>query len=140
MWLLIGGFIAVALFTSAAVHAVDKGEIKDGIVTTKSGLKYKDLKVGAGAQAQDGKKVTVHYVGKFMDGKQFDSSRGKGPFEVTLGTGSVIKGWEEGLVGVKAGGKRLLIIPPELAYGKTGSGRIPPNATLYFEIEVLKVE
>jgi FKBP-type peptidyl-prolyl cis-trans isomerase FkpA len=117
------------------------GAISDeGFRGLPNGLKIKDEVVGTGPEVLAGSKVKVHYTGKFMDGKQFDSSRGKDPFEAHLGSGGVIKGWEEGLQGMKEGGKRKLIIPPDLAYGKNGSGMIPPNATLYFEIEVLKVE
>jgi FKBP-type peptidyl-prolyl cis-trans isomerase len=113
---------------------------EEGYRGMPNGLMIKDEVVGSGEEVQAGKKLTVHYTGKFMDGKPFDSSRGKDPFEVALGGGTVIKGWDEGLVGMKVGGTRKLIVPPDLAYGKSGSGKIPPNARLYFEIELLKVE
>jgi len=101
-----------------------------------------DLKVGTGAQAEPYTKVKVHYTGWLMDGTKFDSSLDRGkPIEFTLGSQRVIPGWELGLLGMKVGGRRQLIIPPELAYGKKGAGTvIPPNATLKFEVELLGVE
>ena len=109
---------------------------------TSSGLKIEDLKVGTGAEAVSGKKVTVHYTGTLTDGKKFDSSLDrKQPFTFTLGAHQVIAGWDQGVAGMKVGGKRKLTIPPELGYGASGAGNvIPPNATLIFEIELLKVE
>ena len=110
-----------------------------------SGLKYTDEKVGTGAEAKRGEKVTVHYTGwLYVDGKRgkkFDSSVDRGqPFTFKFGAGKVIKGWDEGVDGMKVGGKRELIIPPELGYGQGGAGNvIPPNATLDFEVELLKV-
>ncbi len=111
-------------------------------VTTNSGLKYQDLKAGTGEPARSGDYVTVHYVGMLADGKEFDSSVKHGkPFSFMIDKDQVIKGWHEGLVGMKAGGKRRLTIPPQLAYGSEGSrGAIPPNATLTFDIELLKIE
>jgi FKBP-type peptidyl-prolyl cis-trans isomerase FkpA len=104
-------------------------------------LKIEDSVVGKGAEAVAGKKVTVHYTGKLTDGKQFDSSVGKEPFTFTLGAGEVISGWDKGVAGMKIGGKRKLTIPPEMAYGTTGAGSIiPPNATLMFDVELLKVQ
>jgi FKBP-type peptidyl-prolyl cis-trans isomerase len=107
-----------------------------------SELKMTDSKVGSGAEAVANKKVTVHYRGTLMDGKEFDSSYNrKTPFSFTLGTGQVIKGWDEGVKGMKVGGKRTLMIPPHLAYGERGAGGvIPPNAPLKFEVELLNVE
>src|SRR5262245_28026893 len=101
-------------------------------ITTESGLKYADLKVGDGALAKMGSEVQVHYTGTFEDGRKFDSSLDRGkPYPVVIGKSSVIKGWHEGLQGMKAGGKRRLIIPPNLAYGPDGRPpQIPPNATL----------
>ena len=109
---------------------------------TVTELKSEDLVVGSGVQAVAGKKVTVNYVGTLTDGTKFDSSIDRGtPFSFSLGAGEVIKGWDEGVVGMKVGGKRLLTIPSNLAYGEFGAGGvIPPNATLIFEIELLKVE
>ena len=107
----------------------------------ENGLKVEDIMVGTLPQAQAGKKVTVNYSGTLTDGTQFDSSYGKAPFTFNLGAGQVIKGWDQGVVGMKVGGKRKLTIPPELGYGASGAGNvIPPNATLIFEVELLKVE
>lgn len=107
-----------------------------------SQLKIEDEVVGAGEEAVTGKKVTVNYVGTLTDGKKFDSSYDRNqPFSFALGSGQVIKGWDEGVVGMKVGGKRKLTIPPELGYGDRGAGvDIPPGATLIFEVELLKVE
>ncbi len=106
-------------------------------------LQSTDRVVGTGAEAVAGKKVTVEYTGTLADGKKFDSSKDHGqPFSFTLGAGQVIKGWDTGVLGMKVGGKRTLVIPPALAYGEGGTpdGSIPKNATLSFEIELLKVE
>lgn len=110
--------------------------------TTPSGLKYVDLVEGTGPTPQRGQTVTVHYTGTLENGMKFDSSVDKNrPFPFVLGTGSVIKGWDEGLASMKIGGKRKLIIPPHLGYGVTGSPpKIPPNATLIFEVELLDIK
>lgn len=102
-------------------------------------LVAQDEVVGTGAQAQAGSQVTVNYVGKLQDGTVFDSTSGKQPFQFTLGVGQVIPGWDQGLQGMKVGGKRLLIIPPSLAYGTQGVGPIPPNSTLIFEVTLVSV-
>jgi FKBP-type peptidyl-prolyl cis-trans isomerase len=109
--------------------------------TTASGLQYWDIKVGTGATAAAGKMVKVHYTGWLTNGKKFDSSIDRGqPFAFSLGAGQVIKGWDEGVAGMKVGGKRQLKIPPELGYGARGAGNaIPPNSSLIFDVELLDV-
>jgi FKBP-type peptidyl-prolyl cis-trans isomerase len=113
----------------------------DGVKTT-SGLQYWDIKVGTGTEAKDGSHVKVHYTGWLTTGKKFDSSVDAGtPFDFTIGKGDVIKGWDEGVTGMKVGGKRQLRIPPGLAYGERGyPGAIPANATLIFDIQLLAVK
>ncbi len=110
-------------------------------VTTDSGLKYVVLNEGTGATPKAGQTVVVHYTGTLEDGTKFDSSRDRGqPFSFKLGAGQVIKGWDEGLSTMKVGDRRQLIIPPELGYGARGAGGvIPPNATLVFDVELLKI-
>ncbi|AHB06448.1 MULTISPECIES: FKBP-type peptidyl-prolyl cis-trans isomerase [Pandoraea] len=110
-------------------------------ITTSSGLEYDDLQVGEGAEAVAGKTVSVHYTGWLTDGTKFDSSKDRNqPFDFVLGGGMVIRGWDEGVQGMKVGGKRKLVIPPQLGYGARGAGGvIPPNATLVFEVELLDV-
>ena len=108
---------------------------------TASGLQYWDIKVGTGATADRGMTVKVHYTGWLTSGKKFDSSVGQAPFKFRIGAHQVIKGWEEGVSGMKVGGKRQLRIPPDLAYGAQGyPGAIPPNATLIFDIQLLGME
>ena len=109
--------------------------------TTANGLTYQDVTEGTGAEAVKGDQVSVHYTGWLMDGTKFDSSKDRGdPFEFRLGGGQVIKGWDEGVAGMKIGGTRKLTIPPSLGYGARGAGGvIPPNATLVFEVELLGV-
>ena len=107
-----------------------------------AGLVKEDIKVGKGPEAKSGDRVSVHYTGTLLDGTKFDSSRDRGePFEFSLGLGQVIKGWDLGVVGMKKGGKRKLTIPGDLAYGKAGSPpKIPPDATLVFDVELLEIK
>jgi FKBP-type peptidyl-prolyl cis-trans isomerase len=109
---------------------------------TASGLNYDDETVGTGKEAKSGDTVDVHYTGWLKDGTKFDSSKDRGrPFSFQVGAGRVIKGWDEGVAGMKEGGKRKLVIPPDLGYGARGApGAIPPNAELTFEVELLKVK
>jgi len=111
-------------------------------ITTASGLIIEELKVGTGAEAAAGQYVSVHYTGWLTDGSKFDSSKDRGdPFEFPLGAGHVIRGWDEGVQGMKVGGSRKLTIPSDLGYGARGAGGvIPPNATLVFEVELLGTE
>ena len=112
------------------------------VVTTDSGLRYQEITVGEGDPAESDDTLRLHYVGWLEDGTQFDSSRKRGkPYELTLGLGQSIKGMEEGVTGMRAGGKRKLRIPPKLGYGDEGFGRlIPPGAVLIFEVELLEIE
>ncbi len=109
--------------------------------TTATGLVISEIVTGNGDEARAGQNVTVHYTGWLVDGQKFDSSKDRDePFEFPLGAGRVIRGWDEGVQGMKVGGKRKLTIPPELGYGARGAGGvIPPNATLVFEVELLEV-
>ena len=133
-------FVVVALVFVFSTAAIAK------VVTMQNGLKVEDTKVGTGAEAVAGKKVFVHYTGWLYEGgnkgKKFDSSLDRGkPFSFPLGAGMVIKGWDQGVAGMKVGGKRTLIIPSALGYGARGAGSdIPPNADLIFDVELLDVK
>ena len=125
---------------AASVPSAQTGPEADKLIIT-------DTKVGTGKEAMAGAAVTVNYTGwlyrplaKQWHGKQFDSSIGRGPFDFSLGRGMVIKGWDQGVLGMKVGGKRTLIIPSELAYGPKSAGEIPPNSTLIFDVELLDVK
>ncbi|MEJ2573940.1 MAG: FKBP-type peptidyl-prolyl cis-trans isomerase [Gammaproteobacteria bacterium] len=148
-------FVPLAVILSAAIFSVNgcSKSVESNKETSMSGssaaeLIKNDVVVGSGEEATAGKTVSVHYTGWLYDesapehkGKKFDSSRDRGqPFEFRLGAGQVIKGWDQGVAGMKVGGQRTLIIPPELGYGSRGAGRvIPPNATLVFDVELLGV-
>jgi len=128
--------------TTAAKKPVAAGPTKvtgDG-TKTASGLQYWDIKVGTGPEAQSGQTAKMHYTGWLTSGKKFDSSIGSQPYEFKIGAGEVIKGWDEGVLGMKVGGKRQLRIPPNLAYGDKGyPGVIPPGATLIFDVQLVSV-
>lgn len=139
--------VAALLAVACGGPAPDEGQEKTmtadaNQVTTASGLKYTDLKPGDGATAKAGDTVQVHYTGTLESGKKFDSSRDRGtPLEFQVGVGQVIKGWDEGIAGMKVGGQRTLVIPPDLGYGASGAGGvIPPNATLIFDVELVGIK
>lgn len=120
--------------TEAYLEAADfKGNIKRMVID--------DIKIGTGEEVKKGDKVAVHYVGTLQNGQEFDNSKKRGStFEFTVGAGQVIKGWDEGLIGMKTGGERILVIPPEMAYGEQGIGPIPGGATLIFAIELVEIK
>ena len=128
--------------TASAPSASVPMKVTGQPTTTASGLQYWDIVVGTGATAAPGNNVKVHYSGFLTTGEKFDSSRDRGePFSFPLGAGQVIKGWDEGVAGMKVGGQRQLRIPPALGYGAAGAGgAIPPNATLIFDVELLGVD
>lgn len=128
--------------SSAAPNTSAPTKVTGEPTKTPTGLEYWDIKVGTGEKAIRGEKVVVDYTGWLTNGKKFDSSVGTGrPFEFVLGHGDVIKGWDEGVAGMKVGGKRQLRIPPELAYGARGyPGAIPPNSTLIFDVQLVAVK
>jgi FKBP-type peptidyl-prolyl cis-trans isomerase len=152
------GFVAVTILTLAVIvlaqtpthkpiHVVRPNTTAPTKVTgdgvkTESGLQYWDIKLGLGPLAKAGDHVKVHYTGWLTTGKKFDSSVGTNqPYDFTLGQSEVIRGWDEGIVGMKVGGKRQLRIPPELAYGEAGhSPQIPQNATLIFDVQLLAIK
>lgn len=137
------GLLLTLIVLTYKGNSVEATMSKQNLITTKSGLQYEDLIVGNGAECKaSGHTVVVHYTGMLTNGQKFDSSEDRGePFEFEIGRGMVIQGWEEGLVGMKVGGERKLIIPPELGYGSRGfPGLIPENSTLVFNVKLLAVE
>lgn len=135
-------FLTYLLFTAPLMNLFNPPPA-DNLDTQapQTGFVIQEIIVGEGALAEPGDILTVHYIGTLSDGRVFDSSLEKNlPFSFTLGTGQVIRGWDEGLSGMRVGGKRLLIIAPDYGYGEFGVGIIPPNSTLIFEIELLDVE
>lgn len=143
------GSIIVAAVAGVTMMIAGKVEEKPATTTNQTQitredameLEMKDIVVGTGAEAVDGKKVSVHYTGTLTNGTKFDSSLDRNePFEFTLGAGDVIAGWDQGVKGMKVGGKRNLVIPASLGYGERSVGTIPPNSTLIFDIELLAVE
>jgi FKBP-type peptidyl-prolyl cis-trans isomerase len=140
--LALAGLVARTASAQKAASTGGPTKVTGEPTKTASGLEYWDIKVGAGATAQTGQHVKVDYTGWLTSGKKFDSSVGTGkPFDFMLGAGQVIKGWDEGVVGMKVGGKRQLRIPPDLAYGAKGyPGAIPPNATLIFDVQLVDVK
>ena len=139
----IAAVIIVALLAGAAAYLLVPGlpGRAGAEVTTPSGLKYTDLVVGSGPSPRVGQTAVVHYTGTLTDGTKFDSSRDKGqPYSFALGTGAVIKGWDEGVATMKVGGRRQLVVPPVLGYGPVPRALIPANSTLVFDVELLDVK
>lgn len=135
--------VVIAILTLAAVAylLIYRGKQGGTEVTTASGLKYIDTAEGSGPTPRSGQLISVHYTGTLVNGTKFDSSHDRGkPYEFRIGTGAVIKGWDEGLMTVKVGGKRKLIIPPSLGYGNNPQGKIPPNSTLLFDVELVDIK
>jgi len=140
--IVVGVAVLAVLVAACAQSQAPSGGGGGNEVTTPSGLKYEDTKLGAGPEAKAGQMAVVHYTGWLTDGKKFDSSKDRGqPFSFPLGGGRVIKGWDEGVQGMKVGGTRKLTIPATLGYGAQGTpgGPIPPNATLVFEVDLLEL-
>jgi hypothetical protein len=141
----IAGVVIAALLAAGLIYFLTRkgggNQASGNEVTTASGLKYVDIVEGTGPTPQVGQTVVVHYTGTLQNGTKFDSSLDKGqPFSFPIGRGSVIKGWDEGLMTMKVGGKRRLIIPPKLGYGAQAQAKIPANSTLIFEVEMLGIK
>ncbi|MBM4134651.1 MAG: FKBP-type peptidyl-prolyl cis-trans isomerase [Nitrospira sp.] len=140
-WMIVAAILGTCALAAGARAGEKAGDNPSSgpTITTDSGLQYIDLVEGKGRQAELGDQATVHYTGWLANGTKFDSSLDRGqPFSFRVGAGQVIKGWDEGIGTMKVGGKRKLIIPPDLAYGPRGAGNvIPPNATLTFDVELL---
>ncbi|MGI8420428.1 MAG: FKBP-type peptidyl-prolyl cis-trans isomerase [Candidatus Levyibacteriota bacterium] len=139
----IAGIIVLIGFGYFVFHPMSNSSTQEATTTTNQtntatqGLKIKDEKVGTGAGVKSGDTVVINYTGTLTNGKKFDSSYDHGqPFTTQIGVGQVIKGWDEGVIGMKVGGKRKLMIPPSLGYGDQATGNIPPNSTLIFEVEL----
>lgn len=134
--------VVLAIAAAAVTYLVANRNANGGNeITTASGLKYTDINEGTGATPQTGQMLTVHYTGTLQNGSKFDSSVDRGtPYQFRIGTGTVIKGWDEGLMSMKVGGKRKLIVPPSLGYGAAGTSNIPPNSTLIFDVELLGIK
>ncbi len=136
----IGFFFVFGGSVLQAVGSASRKSSPDSLINSQQIMNISDTVVGSGPEAMPGKQVTVHYIGKFTDGRVFDSSISRGqPFTFILGAGQVITGWDKGLAGMKVGGKRILVIPPEFGYGSRDVGPIPANSTLVFEVELLDV-
>ncbi len=150
IYIVMGGVVVIAVLALAIFLAIRANQANSAAtqaaasqtITPASGLQITDEVIGTGAEAKTGDTVSVDYTGTLTDGTKFDSSLDRGaPFDFTIGAGSVIKGWDEGVVGMKVGGKRKLTIPPDLAYGAAGRPPvIPPNATLIFEIQLVAIK
>ena len=139
--ILLGAIILIIVVLIAALVYQNISQAEHTSTTTPTGLVIEDLVVGSGPAVKAGDTVSVHYTGTLLNGEKFDSSRDRGePFTFTIGVSQVIQGWQEGLIGMQAGGIRKLTIPPDLGYGEQGAGGvIPPNATLVFEIELMEI-
>jgi FKBP-type peptidyl-prolyl cis-trans isomerase len=136
-----GGSLQTPLAGGIKVDANSPATKPGEQAVTQTGLKYETVQPGTGPEAKPGQTVSVHYTGTLTNGKQFDSSHDRGrPFQFVLGMGQVIRGWDEGVAGMKVGEKRKLVVPPELGYGDAAQGSIPPRSFLLFDVELLEVK